>query len=101
MLFIEPTLLDEKHAPRALDGTRVTRYAWHFDAQLVAEYLRKLSIGWGVKHILDHIDGTTFRPDGYIDSVRTKSGSVHSADLFIDCSGFRGLLINKAMEEPF
>jgi tryptophan halogenase len=99
--FIEPTLLDEKHAPRTLDGTRVTRYAWHFDAQLVAEYLKNLSIGWGVKHVLDHIDGTTLKPDGSLDSVRSKSGSVYSADLFIDCSGFKGLLINKVMDEPF
>lgn len=99
--FIEPTLLDAKHAPRALDGTRVTRYAWHFDANLVAEYLKNLSIGWGVRHILDHIDGTNLKPNGEIASVKTKSGAVFSADLFVDCSGFRGLLINKALDEPF
>jgi tryptophan 7-halogenase len=99
--FIEPRLLDEKHAPRTLDGTRVTRYAWHFDAQLVAEYLKQVSIKWGVEHILDHIEGTTFKPNGYLDSVITKSGAAYQADLFVDCSGFRGLLINKAMGEPF
>jgi tryptophan 7-halogenase len=99
--FIEPPLLDEKRAPRALDGTRVTRYAWHFDAHLVAEYLKNLSIKWGVEHVLDHIDGTTFKTDGHLDSVITKSGSTYHADLFVDCSGFRGLLINKAMGEPF
>jgi flavin-dependent dehydrogenase len=99
--FIEPTLLDAKHAPRTLDGTRVTRYAWHFDAHLVAEYLKNLSVGWGVRHVLDQVDGTNLTPDGAIASVRTKSGSTLSADLFIDCSGFRGLLINKALDEPF
>jgi len=99
--FIEPTLLDEKHAPRTLDGTRVTRYAWHFDAQLVADYLRDMSIKWGVEHVLAYIEGTTFKPDGYLDSVITENGLAYQADLFIDCSGFRGLLINKAMNEPF
>lgn len=99
--FVEPSLLDDKRAPKTLDGERVTRYAWHFDAHLVAEYLKGLSVKWGVHHVLDHIDGTTLTPDGYLASVKTKGGSVHSADLFIDCSGFRGLLINKAMDEPF
>jgi len=99
--FIEPKLLDEKHAPRMLDGTRVTRYAWHFDAQLVADYLKKISIQWGVENIIDHIDGTTFKNDGHLESVVTKSGFALHADMFIDCSGFRGLLINKAMGEPF
>jgi len=99
--FIEPTLLDEKHAPKTLDGKRVTRYAWHFDAHLVADYLKKISIKWGVEHVLDHIEGAAFKPNGYIDSVVTKSGVAYHGDLFIDCSGFRGLLINKAMGEPF
>ncbi|HZM99798.1 MAG TPA: tryptophan halogenase family protein [Pyrinomonadaceae bacterium] len=99
--FVEPPLLDEKRSPKTMDGTRVTRYAWHFDAQLVANYLRDLAIGWGVKHVVDEIEGTTHNEQGYLASVNTKSGSVYKADLFVDCSGFRGLLINKAMDEPF
>ena len=99
--FVEPELLDLNLAPRALSGKRVTRYAWHFDAHLVAEYLKKISIEWGVKHIVDQIEGTSLKANGEIDSIKTQSGSVHSADLFVDCSGFRGLLINKVMEEPF
>ncbi|HEY6802405.1 MAG TPA: tryptophan halogenase family protein [Pyrinomonadaceae bacterium] len=99
--FVEPELLDLKHAPRTLSGERVTRYAWHFDAHLVAEYLKKLSIGWGVNHVVDQIEGAIHKPDGHIESLKTKSGEVYSADLFVDCTGFRGLLINKAMDEPF
>ncbi|HZG54400.1 MAG TPA: tryptophan halogenase family protein [Pyrinomonadaceae bacterium] len=99
--FVEPSLLDAKRSPRMLDGTRVTRYAWHFDAHLVAAYLRDLSKGWGVRHFTDEIEAVNLSPEGAIASVKTKSGSVHHADLFIDCSGFRGLLINKALGEPF
>ena len=99
--FVEPTLLDAKHAPRTVDGKRVTRYAWHFDAHLVAEYLKKYSIKCGVHHVLDEIEGTTLGTEGQLESVRTRSGAIHSADLFVDCSGFRGLLINKALGEPF
>jgi tryptophan halogenase len=38
---------------------------------------------------------------GFITALRTKTGLVVKGDLFVDCSGFAGLLINKAMEEPF
>lgn len=38
---------------------------------------------------------------GHITALRTKDGHVIEGDLFVDCSGFRGLLINKALREPF
>jgi tryptophan halogenase len=38
---------------------------------------------------------------GYITGLRTTSGRVLDGDLFVDCSGFRGLLINQALGEPF
>ena len=99
--FKEPILLDEQRSPRAMDGTRLHRYAWHFDASQVAAYLRQLAIGWGVRHVVDEITGVQRRPDGAIASVTTKGGLTESGDLFVDCSGFRGLLINKTMGEPF
>jgi tryptophan 6-halogenase len=99
--FKEPLLMDASRAPRAMDGTRLARYAWHFDAQLVAAYLRKVAISWGVRHVVDEIIGVNHQPDGAIASVSTKGGATIAGDLFIDCSGFRGLLINKAMAEPF
>ena len=99
--FREPILLDEQRAPRAMDGTRLTRYAWHFDAQLVAAYLREKAIEWGVRHLVDEINHVERGPDGRITSVSTKGGAREAGDLFVDCSGFRGLLINQAMGEPF
>jgi hypothetical protein len=99
--FKEPLLMDALRAPRAIDGTRLARYAWHFDAQLVAAYLRKVAIGWGVRHVVDEITGVQHQPDGGIASVNTKGGATIAGDLFVDCSGFRGLLINQAMGEPF
>src|SRR5688500_16126967 len=58
-------------------------------------------MGWGAKHVLDETEGTDFTPDGFLADTATKGGDVIKGDLFVDCSGFRGLLINKAMEEPF
>lgn len=100
--FCEPAIMDAKLSPRWLDGKRATRYAWHFDAHLVADFLQRFATTrQGVEHVRDELLGVNFHPSGAIASLTTKSGRVLSGDLFIDCSGFRGLLINKAMGEPF
>jgi tryptophan halogenase len=99
--YREPALLDARLAPRFLDGSRATYYAWHFDAHLVADYLKKIATGWGVKHVIDQVENVDLTEDGAIGTLRTTQGNTLRADLFIDCSGFRGLLINKALQEPF
>lgn len=99
--YKEPPLLDAKLSPRHLDGTRAMYYAWHFDAHLVADYLCEVATGWGVKHITDELENVVLDEQGGIKELHTKQGRKLGADLFIDCSGFRGLLINKALEEPF
>ena len=99
--YKEPPLLDAKLAPRHLDGTRAMYYAWHFDAHLVADFLRDVAKGWGVTHLTDELESVELNDDGGIKTLLTKQGRKLEGDLFIDCSGFRGLLINKAMQEPF
>jgi flavin-dependent dehydrogenase len=99
--YKEPALLDAKLSPRYLDGSRAMYYAWHFDAHLVADYLREKAVGWGVEHIVDQLESVTLNEDGGVGVLHTRGGRQLSADLFVDCSGFRGLLINKALEEPF
>ena len=100
--FREPPMMDRKLSPRHLDGRRATNYAWHFDARLVADFLRDFSVTTqGVHHVLDELIGVTHDERGYIEALQTKGGRRIAGDLFVDCSGFRGLLINKAMGEPF
>ncbi|HEU4655552.1 MAG TPA: tryptophan halogenase family protein [Steroidobacteraceae bacterium] len=99
--YKEAPLLDAKLAPRMLDGTKITNYAWHFDAHLVASYLQKLATGWGVNHVLDELERVEQAEDGSIRALHTRKGMRYDGDLFVDCSGFRGLLINKALGEPF
>ncbi|GAA3463244.1 tryptophan halogenase family protein [Saccharothrix longispora] len=100
--YKEPALLDAGKSPRRLDGTPVTNYAWHFDARLVADYLRRFATGkLGVRHVEDRVERVTRDANGLIESVTTATGRTFTADLFIDCSGFRGLLINKELGEPF
>lgn len=99
--YMQSQILDNNMSPRMLDGTRTMAYAWHFDAHLVAAYLRKLAIGWGVHHVVDELGSVEHHPDGRIAALLTKHKGRYEGDLFIDCSGFRGLLINEAMGEPF
>lgn len=100
--FREPPVMDAKKAPRWEDGKRATNYAWHFDAHLVADFLRRFATTkQGIIHVQDTMRDVQVDSRGFITGLRTESGRDLRADLFIDCSGFRGLLINRAMQEPF
>jgi len=99
--FREPPLLDAKKSPLFMDHTRAVPHAWHFDAHLVAEFLGNWSKERDVNHITDEVNQVELDERGYIKSVHTVRGNNLTADLFVDCTGFRGLLINKALGEPF
>jgi tryptophan halogenase len=77
------------------------RYALHFDATLVARYLRSYSERLGVARLERTVAGATLRADGLIDALRFADGTSLEADLYLDCSGFRGVLIEGVLHTGY
>ncbi len=77
-------------------------YAFHLDASLYAQFLRRFSERLGVQRIEGKIVGVQAdAASGHIQSIRLDSGVDIEGDLFIDCTGFRGLLIGETMKVPY
>ncbi len=79
-------------------GNTPVNYAYHLDATAYARYLRNKSESLGVKRIEGKVTQVNLNPNnGYISSVDMDNGRNICGDMFVDCSGFRGLLINEAL----
>jgi tryptophan 6-halogenase len=125
--FTTPAICDAKRSPRYLDGRVYDDkvqgifandgaiadnkfltdhqvqypYAYHFDAHLLARFLEGYGTARGVKQIHDEVQEVVLAEDGSIDHLVTRENGNLRGDLYIDCTGFRGLLINQALKEPF
>ena len=77
-------------------------YAYHFDAALYARHLRQSSEAQGVRRVEGRLrDVERHAETGFVTALTTERDERIAGDLFVDCSGFRALLIGDAMGEPF
>jgi glycine/D-amino acid oxidase-like deaminating enzyme len=118
--FITSALCEAKRSPRMLDGSLFVSgldsplgrstlqeqraqfpYAYHFDADAVARYLAGYGTERGVRRVIDNVVEVGQDERGWISHVRTAEHGDLTGDLFVDCTGFRGLLINQTLGARF
>ena len=77
-------------------------YAFHFDASLYAKFLRGFSEARGVQRVEGKVARVETREaDGHVTALHLQSGQRVEGDFFIDCSGFRALLIEETLKTGF
>ncbi|AQA00114.1 tryptophan halogenase [Sphingopyxis sp. QXT-31] len=86
--------------PKSIRSTYA--YAYHFDAGLYARFLRQWATARGIRRIEGKVVDVARDPEnGDVASVTLESGAVVAGDLFVDCSGFRSLLLGQTMGVPW
>lgn len=91
--------LDNKFA---ITPKQSLNYAYHLDATAYAKFLRKFAEENGLKRVEGKIETIqTHQENGFIKSLTLASGQVIEGDLFIDCTGFRGLLIEQTLHSGY
>lgn len=76
-------------------------YGYHFDSGLLGQFLREHALTLGVTHHALTITQAEQHPDGRIAAVISNDGQRITGDLFIDCSGFQSLLLQKTLGVKF
>jgi tryptophan 6-halogenase len=100
--FIAARLAATCRAPKAPEGFPFdVWHGYHFDAVLLGQFLHHKAVARGVRYRSCHVTQANLAADGSIASVSTREGDTIAADLFVDCSGFAALLIEKALRTPY
>ncbi|QLE86040.1 tryptophan 7-halogenase [Shewanella sp. Scap07] len=82
--------------------SRDLNHAYHLDAGLYAKFLQKIAFDHGCKRVEGKIEDVLLDDDsGHITAIKLDNGQTVEGDLFLDCTGFRGLLIDKALHTGF
>ena len=101
---LQKRVADASHGPKRVgdaDFLGPLNYAYHFDAARFAALLGEHARSLGVAHVLATVERVELDPSGAIGAVVTRESGPLKADLYVDCTGFRGALIGGALGSPF
>jgi len=100
--FLNGLLAAQKKGPQAPESFPfVVDYGYHFDAGLLGEYLGELAVSRGVIHLQTKIVDVEQQPDGDIAALLSESGERVEGDIFVDCTGFASVLMQKTLGVEF
>jgi tryptophan 6-halogenase len=100
--FIAARLARNHLAPKPADHFPFDIWhGYHFDSVLLGEFLHKKALDRGVRYQAAHVTHANLDDTGAIASVSTREGDTLHGDVFVDCTGFAGLLITQALKTPF
>jgi tryptophan 6-halogenase len=98
------SLVARLKGPRRLDDpdfNRTLGYSYHMDAGLFAKFMQEVATERGVTHVRENVVAVNRAEDGSIASLNLEESGEQPVQLVIDCTGFRGMILNGALEEPF
>src|ERR1700681_1148519 len=100
--FIAARLAAARRAPKARENFPFDIWhGYHFDSVLLGQFLHKKALERGVRHVTAHVTHANLDERGAIASLNTAEGPGIAGDLFVDCTGFAGLLITQTLKTPF
>ncbi|MDJ0750267.1 MAG: tryptophan 7-halogenase [Woeseiaceae bacterium] len=100
--FINSLLVDQRKGPQAPDNFPFEiGYGYHFDSGLLGQYLGELAVSRGAEHLRAKVVDVELAPDGDIAALLCEDGNRVEADLFVDCTGFAAMLIQKSLGVSF
>ncbi len=100
--YLPAWLAAKRRAPQApVNFPFDVSYGYHFDAHLVGAVLRDHAVARGVTHLERRIERVALAENGDVRALLTDDGGEIAGDLFVDCSGFRALIIQQALGVPF
>jgi hypothetical protein len=100
--FVSNFLSSHRRAPLPDPRSGYTcDYAYHFDASLIGDLLKRFSVAHGVRHLVGTVNEVRVKDNGDIAGVNTPEHGAIDADFFVDCTGFANLLIGKTLGVQF
>ncbi|MCJ8318395.1 MAG: tryptophan 7-halogenase [Colwellia sp.] len=100
--FLSATLAKQQKSPIGNKNFPFdVNYGYHFDAVLLGKFLSTFAVTKGIKHVIGTVNEAELAPNGDLHALVLNDGKKLAGDLFIDCSGFASVLLQKTLKVPF